>query len=323
MKILVLGLGVIGTTYGYLFSKQGHKVEHYIRPSSTNKAIEHLSVGLLDGRHNKKGDEIDDQYRIIHATEGTHYDLIIVSISSLKLADVIETINKMRFEGTLLLFCGIWEKRAYIDQIMNGHKYILGYPVAGGRIDRDKKRLECVVFDHVMLEKEANSHISNYTNIEHLFREIGIQTECPYDMLSWIWLHLAINAGVISTISSIMGTTNTDPKQAVTKFMDSPTNLKHAIKAIRECIRIAQARGIKLSDYRNETLPYRLPTWLSAWMMKRMFATNRLTRRIMQLHTNLPDLVYICNKVYKEGKKHNVSAPLFYTAFEKFNKQYK
>ena len=120
-----------------------------------------------------------------------------------------------------------------------------------------------------------------------------------------------------------MGTTNTDPKQAVTKFMDSPTNLKHAIKAIRECIRIAQAGGIKLSDYRNETLPYRLPTWLSAWMMKRMFATNRLTRRIMQLHTNLPDLVYICNKVYKEGKKHNVSAPLFYTAFEKFNKQYK
>ena len=276
-------------------------MEHYIRPSSTNKAIEHLSVGLLDGRHNKKGDEIDDQYRIIHATEGTHYDLIIVSISSLKLADVIETINKMRFEGTLLLFCGIWEKRAYIDQIMNGHNYILGYPVAGGRIDRDKKRLECVVFDHVMLEKEANSHISNYTNIEHLFRGIGIQTECPCDMLSWIWLHLAINAGVISTISSIMGT-NTDPK--------------------RECIRIAQAGGIKLSDYRNETLPYRLPTWLSAWMMKRMFATNRLTRRIMQLHTNLPDLVYICNKVYKEGKKHYVSAPLFYTAFENFNEQH-
>ena len=61
MKILVLGLGVIGTTYGYLFSKQGHKVEHYIRPSSINKAIEHLSVGLLDGRHNKKADEIDDQ----------------------------------------------------------------------------------------------------------------------------------------------------------------------------------------------------------------------------------------------------------------------
>ena len=34
MKILVVGLGVIGTTYAYLFEKAGHEVEHFIRGGS-------------------------------------------------------------------------------------------------------------------------------------------------------------------------------------------------------------------------------------------------------------------------------------------------
>ena len=29
MNVLVVGLGVIGTTYGYLFQKAGHHVEHH------------------------------------------------------------------------------------------------------------------------------------------------------------------------------------------------------------------------------------------------------------------------------------------------------
>ena len=31
MNILIIGLGVIGTTYGYIFQKKGYNVEHYIK----------------------------------------------------------------------------------------------------------------------------------------------------------------------------------------------------------------------------------------------------------------------------------------------------
>ena len=34
MNFLIIGLGVIGTTYDYLFQKAGHIVEHYLRPVS-------------------------------------------------------------------------------------------------------------------------------------------------------------------------------------------------------------------------------------------------------------------------------------------------
>ena len=73
MKILILGLGVIGSTYGYILRKSGHDVAHYIRPTSQNHATESLSVSLLDGRNDKKGLQTEDHYPVMHATPGSRF----------------------------------------------------------------------------------------------------------------------------------------------------------------------------------------------------------------------------------------------------------
>lgn len=39
MDVLVVGLGVIGTTYGLVFKQAGHNVEHYIREGSRKRKI--------------------------------------------------------------------------------------------------------------------------------------------------------------------------------------------------------------------------------------------------------------------------------------------
>lgn len=54
MRICILGLGVIGTTYGYLFSKAGFYVKHLVRKEVPKK----LEISLLDGRFSKTGNEI-------------------------------------------------------------------------------------------------------------------------------------------------------------------------------------------------------------------------------------------------------------------------
>lgn len=97
MKILILGLGVIGSTYGYILRKSGHDVAHYIRPTSQNHATESLSVSLLDGRHVKKGQQKEDHYPITRATPGSRYDFIIVSLSSLRLEEALETLRDNRW----------------------------------------------------------------------------------------------------------------------------------------------------------------------------------------------------------------------------------
>ena len=64
MDILTIGLGTIGTTYGYLFNKAGHNVEHFIRKSSKKINITELNVDMLDGRTNKKGNHYTDIYKV-------------------------------------------------------------------------------------------------------------------------------------------------------------------------------------------------------------------------------------------------------------------
>lgn len=311
MKILVIGLGTIGSIYGYVFQKAGHEVEHYLRKDSPKVAVKQLQVDLLDGRAEKDGIQSCDVYQVKHCSSKT-YDFIFVSVPSGGLTSVIDSLAADGISGTLILACGIWEDRAYVDKLVKGYSYILGYPVAGGNI-RDN-RLTCCLFDHFMLERKEKAAISNYEKLAKLFADCQIQLEQPYDMLEWIWLHMGINAGVIS----VMGKSGDvkDTAAAAKQLMDSRQYLKEAVNTIRETSQIVASRGVNLKHYKNELLAYKLPTVISAPLMKRMFAKKVLTRKIMTLHGNTQDLMFVCKCLYDSGKKNQIAAPNFYANCE-------
>ena len=80
MKIAILGLGVIGTTYAYAFQKAGHQVEHVLRDSKKSTAPKELSVDLLDGRYHSKGENKHDTYEVHVAEADSEYDFIFLSV---------------------------------------------------------------------------------------------------------------------------------------------------------------------------------------------------------------------------------------------------
>jgi len=292
MDILIIGLGVIGTTYASVFKEAGHNVEHYIREGSNKKDITNIEVTLLDGRESSKGIQVKNKYTV-NPHSKKEYDMIFVSISQGKIANVMEILRKEAFKGTILLCCNLWYDKQYLDKNMQGYDYILAFPVAGGciKIKREglitKAELDCCLFDHFMIESKNKTTISNYEAICNLFKSSNIK-------------HGDINDSITS----------------VHKLINSLKLLATTIKTIRETTKIAASRGINMKHYRNELWVYKLPAQLSAIFMKRMFATNNLTRRIMELHGNIDDLLYICNSVYKEGKINNISAPIFYQYLE-------
>lgn len=318
MNILIIGLGVIGTTYGYLFEKAGFNVEHYIRKNSSKYDINELNIEMLDGRIDQKGIESSDKY-IVKKTTRKEYDFIFVAIPSGKIEEVLNELQNENISGTIVFSCGIWDNRVYIDKVTKNWNYILGYPVAGGNI-KDKK-LNCCVFDHFMMEKKEKANIPNYEDLENIFKSCNIKLEQPYDMLEWIWLHMAINAGVVSVAGSYGDINNVS--SAAENLMDSSKKLSEAVKSIRETSKIIESRGVELKKYNNELFAYKLPTFISAPIMKRMFRKNILTRKIMTLHGNLDDLLFVCKSVYEKGKENNVSASIFYNNYEKVLKKIK
>ena len=317
MKILVIGLGVIGTTYGYLFQKAGHQVEHMLRESRKGSAPNEIKVELLDGRFDDKGEEKTDFYPVHLAENGGSYDFILVSISAGKLESAVQALTDNGFEGTLLLFSGIWEDRRWLDGVLGGRDSILGFPVAGG--NRKGDRLTCCVFDHIMLESREKARIKNYGQLSALLSDCHLKAETPFDMLEWIWLHMAINAGVITTAGKYGDVKDT--AKAAERVRGACEALWAAVHAIRENAKIVASRKVEIKNYRDELLPYRIPSGLAGVVMKRMFRKNELTRRIMTLHSNLDDLTYVCKSVYDCGRRNHVEAPLFYANYEAVQKQ--
>lgn len=311
MDILIIGCGVIGATYGYLFNKSGYNTEHFIRQSSSKANIESLTINLLDGRTNSDGVEKADTYTVKRCSK-TNYDYIFISVPSGGIADVVKSLDDNKISGTILLCSGIWEDIDYINNIMCERKYILGYPVAGGNIKDGI--LTCCVFDHFMLEKSNGNNNDCINQLEKIFSDCQIKIEQPYNMLEWIWIHMAINAGVVSVAGKYGDINNTSA--SAEQLMDSSALLHKAIIAIRETTKIVGKRGVNLKKYNNELFAYKLPCFISIPIMKRMFAKNVLTRKIMTLHGNVNDLIFVCRSLYNEGKNSKTSAPVFYDCFE-------
>lgn len=55
MNIFILGLGVIGTTYGDAFKTAGHQVERFLRDGKRESSPKQIELKLLDGRFERKG----------------------------------------------------------------------------------------------------------------------------------------------------------------------------------------------------------------------------------------------------------------------------
>ena len=309
MRICIVGLGVIGTTYGYVFQKAGHQVEHLLREGKKAKAPKSLNISLLDGRYNKKGDEKRDQYKVNIADPNTEYDFIILSVASGKIKDAIATLSQNHIRGSLILFCNFWNSREELNEIVGEYPYIIGFPTAGGRLLQNN--LECVLFDHIMLEGEGKAGISNYKALKALLESANLKTEIPHDMVEWIWIHMAINAGVTSSAAREGEIEN--PKELALNLMNDVHALSVAVKSIRETLQVVKTRGVDLSLYKNELLPYRIPATFAGIIMKQMFKKNELTRRIMTLHSDVGDMMYGCKCVYETGKLKHLDLPVFYT----------
>lgn len=168
--------------------------------------------------------------------------------------------------------------------------------------------LDGVLFDHLMLEGEQKAYISNYTDLTALLTSADLKWEVPHDMVEWIWIHMAINAGVTSTAARSGNLEN--PEQLALNLMNSSSELSLVIKTIREALKVVEARGVNLKLYKAELLPYKIPVWIAGKAMKIMFAKNGLTRKIMTLHNDKQDIFYCCQSVYQTGQELGVKIPI-------------
>jgi len=301
MRILVFGAGVIGTIYGYALAQAGHDVTHYVRPGKVRALAGGVQLNLLDGRYNPPR-----QTRTLHRPELTEtlrnddgYELVIVSVRHYELDSVLPVLKDRIGNAHVLLFSGNWNGFDGLEKHMPRARFLFGFPVAGGGYQGNT--LDGALLDEIRLGELDGRGTARLRLVRQVFESARIKVEVQCNMQHWLWVHFAINSGIIGAAFRA---------GSVQRLLSSIPALHTGILAGREALAVCRARGVDLDAF-EDTGSFDMPAWLGAAAIWLMMKTNLPARKIMETHTAIDELQAIYRDVLRTGEELGIPMPHF------------
>jgi 2-dehydropantoate 2-reductase len=299
MKVLMFGAGVIGTVYGYVLARTGNEIVHYVRPGKKKLLENGIRLQLLDGRVNPANQEtVLYKAQIVEEfSPAEQYDLVIVSVRHYQLDSVLSILRDGVGDADVLIFNGNWDGFRNLDRYLPRSKFILGFPVAGGGYK--DRTLDAALLDEIRLGELDGQATPRLARVKKMFEDAGLKVDIQANMVHWLWVHFAINSGIIGAAFKAGG---------ASQLLNSIPNLRKGILAGREALSICRARGVDVKSF-DDAKSFYMPAWLGATVVWFMMKTNLPARKIMETHTAVNELQEIYRDVLKSGKKMKISMP--------------
>jgi 2-dehydropantoate 2-reductase len=240
MKILMVGAGIIGDIYGWALSEGGHDVTHFVRPGKALKYKDGILMDVLDNRKGYKKQFIG-RYKLkvtetLLATDG--YELVIVPTKPYQLVEALKQIVPQAGNADYLLLTQNWNGVAEIDAILPQSRYLYGDAKAGGAFQDGV--LISALFNSLDLGQVDGGKGPVLKKTAALFESIGIKPVLQDNILHYIWVQYAINAGLWPPV------VRAGSLEAVlqnSKIGDS------GLQAVKECLDVVARRGVNLNQY--------------------------------------------------------------------------
>jgi len=281
MKVMIIGAGVIGTIYGWALSEAGHSVTHLVRPGRGIALENGIAVDILDRRKNHK--KMFTGHYQIHAIESVHpllsFDIIIVPVKHYVLEEVLKQILPLFPNSDWLLLTQNWRGTAGIRQLLSSSSYIFGDAKAGGCYRNNQLLATLSAIDLGSIDAGGDRVL---TKAKSLFESADLKTTIQGNILHYLWVQYAINGGFWPALVEA-GT--------VKKTLKNKTLMNRAFFSIRECLLVANARGVNLTEY-PETKIY--------------FTESSIKRGMLFL---LVRTIFQWSKYYQRNTAHALSDP--------------
>ena len=298
MKVLVIGTGVIGTTYGYVLANVGHDVTHDVRRGQASTEGTDIEIRLLDGRTTEPR-QVEAIYpaTIVDTFDPDDaYDLILVSLKHYDVPAILPQLAAGAGDADILFFNNWWDDLASIEATLAG-RYLWGFPVAGGGwIDG---ALDAALLDSVHLGEVGGLPTPRLARTRELFESAGLRVEIEPDILHWLWVHFATEAGLISSAIAA---------GSIDALLDDTDKLEAAILAGREALEVCRARGVDVDGIPDARTFY-APAAAVAVGVHDFYTTNLAARRILERHTGVEELKRIYGDVVATGRRLGVAMP--------------
>jgi 2-dehydropantoate 2-reductase len=272
MKTLIVGVGVVGTAYGWALSEAGVDITHVVRPGQVERRSQPLTLDVLDERagyphtqHVRYAPHVVD-----HVSPQDGFDLIVVATKAFQAAEAVREYREQVPDANFLLFTANWNGPAAIDALLPRSRYLWGYSTASG--GREGQNLLLNMADTVRLGELDGAPTPRLRSITELFGRAGIRGDIKPNIIEWLWVHHAINAGMIATAMYAGG---------IRQTADDLRLLRRGVVATREALSVVRARGVRIAAYPEARPILRFPSFFIARAMRRRLTRTEAGRRVM------------------------------------------
>jgi 2-dehydropantoate 2-reductase len=252
MKVLIIGRGVVGTIYGWALSKAGMDVTHVVRKEGLPDTD---TLDLLDLRpgysKNTRVTYVPKTVAQISPSDG--FDLVIVATKHYQAAQAIHQYRPGAPRATFLLFTANWDGTVEIDRLLPRSSLLWGYAAASGGPDAQGV-LIATVNPSVRFGMLEGSDPEKFNAVTELFQRAGFTLDIKPNIIEWLWVHHAINAGGIGICLWAGG---------IAEATRSFTTLRLGTLATREALDVVAARGVDLERYPDAGSILNAPVWLA------------------------------------------------------------
>ncbi len=317
MKILILGAGVIGTTYAWQLSNAGNDVTLFVRAEEKEKIERGGFLIRCKDERQKKSEPIEVTYRpavVDEICEGENYDLIIVSVRAYQLEDVLPLLGKYSGKADILFFSNNWQGEEKIRNFLPAEKYLFGFSrLVGGW--RTENKIDCIIFDNpelvTMLGERDGQITSRLKNLQNVFEQANLKPVISEDILGWLAIHYVEFLGVIGGILKA---------GSFDDFVGSSELIKESILATRESLDICKARGIdfKKAAPANIRIIKSTPVFILTPLVKMQYKASSIKQFFEEnIEHGMEEISCQYEDVIREGERLQVKMP-YLNEFEKY-----
>jgi 2-dehydropantoate 2-reductase len=198
LRVLVIGLGALGTVYSCLLTLAGHEVTGLARPAALNWIETNgLKVTGIWGEHTAKLNRVVSN---VSEVDSEQFDMIIVTVKSFSTEEIAQQIAPLVGAQTyvFLLQNGYGNFEA-ASKFISEDKIILGRVIFGAEMSAYGESIVTVIADDVILGSPKNL-ISNELLDEYaaIFRKAGIPTKASNEIMKSIWGKIIYNSALNS-----------------------------------------------------------------------------------------------------------------------------
>ena len=236
MRILVYGLGALGSAFAGFLKKAGHEVYAIGRKRLINPIKESgLKITGIWGEHKVNLKEV---YGSINELPLKDFDLVILTVKSYDTERALEDLKKVPFKYLLLAQNGYgnYEKAT---KVFGKEKVILSRVIFGAKIPKPGEVEITVIADDVVIGNPDRAiDERELQRLAHILTEAGIPTRYSPDVYKYLWDKILYNSA-LNPLGALLETNyGTLAKLPETrKIMD---------KIIEEIFKVCKTKGIEL-----------------------------------------------------------------------------